>query len=412
MGVAVKKPRRSISARTLHRALGLILGVFALYLGVTGTVIQVIDLVTVLSDASPENLNQMAIHEGINGPENFAVIGPGDYRAAALPAGFGLDRAVSRILASARKLSPADPFSFIDLRMLGNKPVGQVMAGNRLLRIDAISGLPLPARPLTSPANPEAPKASRLVVRGWHRLEAFGDLILILNAAFGIALCVATVAGLVLYVKMARQLWRANRRVVFWAAGGWLRKTHRAVALISSAFVLMVAITGTLLSIDDFSLGLYVATHHHFPSGMVIDVSSPLSDKDAHDMLRGALAGYSATQNNRPIKAVRLREFAHMPQGVVIAGGAQPEQLVFNTATRLAVSQSEAGYPDTVFPLGWQLHETVKRIHRGDYFGLMGRAIDLLSGLSLIFLSATGLTMYYELWNRRRRAGRNALFWN
>jgi uncharacterized iron-regulated membrane protein len=43
--------------------------------------------------------------------------------------------------------------------------------------------------------------------------------------------------------------------------------------------------------------------------------------------------------------------------------------------------------------------------------GLPARLLDFLAGLSLIFLSASGLWMYFDMWRKRARAGRNSVFW-
>jgi len=53
----------------------------------------------------------------------------------------------------------------------------------------------------------------------------------------------------------------------------------------------------------------------------------------------------------------------------------------------------------------------MKQIHRGDALGVPGRLMDLFAGLSLIFLSASGLWMYVDLLLRRMRGGRKQLFW-
>jgi len=100
-----------------------------------------------------------------------------------------------------------------------------------------------------------------------------------------------------------------------------------------------------------------------------------------------------------------------MPQGVLITGGDDTQQLVFNADTGKRASMTEPGYPYTGFPFGWEEHELVKKIHRGDALGIPGRLMDLFAGFSLVFLSASGLVMYLDLLRRRRRSGRNQLFW-
>ena len=57
------------------------------------------------------------------------------------------------------------------------------------------------------------------------------------------------------------------------------------------------------------------------------------------------------------------------------------------------------------------VHEWVKHFHSGYLFGLPARVLDLLAGLALVFLSVSGLIMYFEMYRRRVRAGRKGAFW-
>jgi hypothetical protein len=54
----------------------------------------------------------------------------------------------------------------------------------------------------------------------------------------------------------------------------------------------------------------------------------------------------------------------------------------------------------------------LKAWHRGNVAGLPGQFIGLLAGLTLIVLSVTGIFVYFQLWNARRRTGRRAFFWS
>ncbi len=85
--------------------------------------------------------------------------------------------------------------------------------------------------------------------------------------------------------------------------------------------------------------------------------------------------------------------------------------MVFNAETGKSMSLTEPEYPKTHYYLGWREHEIMKQIHRGDAFGVPGRFMSLFAGLSLIFLSISGAVMYIDLWRRRRRGGKAALFW-
>jgi uncharacterized iron-regulated membrane protein len=50
-------------------------------------------------------------------------------------------------------------------------------------------------------------------------------------------------------------------------------------------------------------------------------------------------------------------------------------------------------------------------LHSGKYFGMAGLVIIMLAGVVLLVLSFTGIWVYADMWNRRRKAGRTAWFW-
>jgi uncharacterized iron-regulated membrane protein len=408
--------------RPIHRIVGTIILVFTLYFGVTGSIVQMIDLRTIASHAAATDPDMMAIRESIDGTPNFAVIQPTDYAAAALPEGYDFNTAVSNVLKSARLSVGADtPLKFLELRVIDGTPVGLVQAGDRAgdhtIRFDAATGAPLPS--------PERPRARPLPslrgkAKAWHRMNALGDQNVWLNALTGICLFVMIVTGLILYFQLLRARRRAGLNAIFWSAGGWWRSLHRWVAVTAAMFLMFVSVTGTLLSIDTLALWIYRDTHAPagssgrqlpFPIGMTGDFSAPLPDSKLPAMLGTTLSAYRATQGAMPIKVLRLRYFAGMPQGVIVTGGDDTRQLVFNADTGKRASMTEPGYPYTGFPFGWEEHELVKQIHRGDALGIPGRLMDLFAGFSLVFLSISGLVMYLDLLRRRWRGGRKQMFW-
>jgi len=46
---------------------------------------------------------------------------------------------------------------------------------------------------------------------------------------------------------------------------------------------------------------------------------------------------------------------------------------------------------------------TVKAIHSGETFGVVGTVLNIGSGLALIFFAISGFWMYLQMWLRRRR---------
>jgi uncharacterized iron-regulated membrane protein len=141
------------------------------------------------------------------------------------------------------------------------------------------------------------------------------------------------------------------------------------------------------------------------------DASSPLKDAELADMLKVTLDAERAGAGDVPIKVVRLRYYAGMPQGVVVTGGDDNKQMVFNAKTGRAVSETEPGYPPAGFPFGWQAHQLAKDVHRGGIIGLSGRLMDLFAGLAMFYLSLSGIWIYADLWRRRARSGRSTPVW-
>lgn len=390
-----------MTARGLHRLIAPVAGVCLLYIGVTGVILQGVDLTALLRRAPAADADMQAIRESLDGPSSFSVIAAPDYDAPALPAAALSGRRLAD--AAARAGAPA---RYAELRMAGGRPVVQIMT-DRLLRFDAATLAPLPV-PAEAPRGPQA-SAHRLA-KQWHRTWALGDGMLWLNALIGAGLGVMTVAGLIMYAQLLRARLRLGRKAPFWSFGGLWRTWHRGVALAAALPLLVVAVSGTLLSIDSFALQVFKWTHPKevlhgvMPVGMIGDLSRPMTARELPDMLNVTLAAYRRREGGRPVKAVRVRYFANIPQGVVIAGGAETRQFVFNARTGARMTSSEPGYPYMGFPFGWREHELMKRIHRGDILGLPGRGLDLLAGLSLIWLSASGLWMYIDLKRRRRKS--------
>lgn len=415
MESAVAK-RAGRDIRPIHRILGTILVLFTLYFATTGTVMQLVDLRAILSHAPATDPDMVQVREGLNGPGNYVVIQPADYAAPALPSGFDYEAALATVVQGARReVGDSTALRFVELRMMDGRPVGVVRAEDKTVRFDAATGAMVPAAPVRPVA---AQKSVHLTFKVLHTLRGIGNWIMFLNTAVAIGLFAMVVTGLMLYFQLLGARRRAGLKGWFWSSGGWWRSLHRGLSIVAAAFLLIVSASGTMLGLDGFGLGLYQVTHRNagkyarFPMGAVADYSSPLDDGKLPAMLRTSLSADQATAGGSPVKVVRLRYFNGIPQGVVIAGeGDGTAQLVFNAETGKRMSTSEPGYPKTHYKLGWDEHEWMKKIHRGDIFGVPGRLMDLFAGLSLIFLSLSGAVMYADLWRRRRRGGRTALFW-
>lgn len=393
-----------MQVRSFHKWLGVGFGALLLYISLTGVWVQGVDLSAILRHAPATDPDMVAIRESLDGPGNFSVIEPTDYDAPTLPHNLDPLAATARVQTAAAKALPGQPIRYVELRMQHGFPVGQVMAGDTLLRFDAATGTRLPDAPKEK-GHP--PQSNHLLAKRWHRMWTLGDGMLWLDALCGIALGALTVLGLILWFRMWRMRVRIKRPAIWWKGGGTIRMIHRGLAPLAALPLLVVAISGTILSIDSLSMQIFRWRHpdqlafHILPIGMIADYSSPLAPGAAAAMARTTLAAHGTA----PLRVLRLRTFAGMPQGVIVTGQPLARQVIVNTATGQPAGLAEPNYPDTVFPTGWAWHEWLKQLHRGDALGLPGRLLDLLAGLSLMWFAGSGLWMWYGPWQRKRKAG-------
>jgi uncharacterized iron-regulated membrane protein len=393
--------------RAIHRIVTVIVVVFTLYLSITGTLIQLIDLRSLFTHAPATDSNVKAMREGFDGPGSFQVITTADYTAAPLRKGDDLSAMFVTVLKSARAAVGNGPLNYIELRMEDARTVGQVPWSGSLLRFDAETGAFLGRYPVVH--EDATPASERNTVKHLHRMTSFGDWALWINVIVGTGLAVLIVTGVWMYSKLFAARARIHRTNPFWSAGGWWRTLHRGTSIVAAVFLSIVMLSGTWLAVESLCFGLYNAAHQPGPGTPRVNPISPLPDAAVATMLATTLAAYEAAMPDVSARVIRLRYYGGMPQGVVVTGKQEATQLVFNAATGRRASETEPGYPPTGFPFGWQAHQWAKKIHRGDIFGLSGRLMDLFAGLSMVYLSISGIVMYYELWSKRRRAGRSRL---
>jgi uncharacterized iron-regulated membrane protein len=359
-----------------------------------------------------------------SGPPNFKVMSVADVTAAPLPDVSEFSEMLARVMQSAHAAAPTAAVRYAELRMLNGRPVGLLGTPSGVLRFDAVNGSQLIGKPLR-PTSGREPKPIRSRLKYIHRMTfgvteeslfAPGPIFAVLTAC---GLIVLLFTGILIYLPMWKARTRTRRFSLFWKSGGWWRTLHRAVSILAAIFLASVMCSGLLLAVDDIYHSAYLSRAAHngaIPSGQVpgynTDASSPLRDVELSAMLGTTLSAGQSAAPAEPIKVIRIRYFAGMPQGVLVVGaGNHTRQIVFNTATGKRVGVTEPGYPATIFPFGWQVHQIAKSIHRGDFFGLTGSMMVFLAGISIFYLSLSGVILYYRKWEQRRRTGKSSLLW-
>jgi uncharacterized iron-regulated membrane protein len=308
-------------------------------------------------------------------------------------------------------------------------PIGQVMMGTRLEAFDARTGEPVAAiPPAPIPQGARLPPSLRQKLKTLHRFWNRGDTPgVYFEFLTGLILATLLITGLVMYFRLLSARARLGRRQLFWLTGGMWRGLHRAVSLVAAVFLLCMAFSGTWIGFESSVNALRRSGGGEAPVIIAgqprrtaadgarrrnpIDYIIPLRDAEVLDMTATTLDAMQRLHPGTPIKAIRLRIFGQMKQGVVISGGDKTDQLAFNADTGQPASLSEPSYPQVGFPFGVQVHENIKHFHSGAMFGIPTRLMNLFAGFSLIFLAISGLVVYFDMWFRRRTGGRGSLFW-
>jgi uncharacterized iron-regulated membrane protein len=561
--------------RSAHRLVTVVIAVVTLYLAATGTMIQLIDLRSILTKAPASDPNVMAMREAFDGGGGYAVRAVKDYTAPALPVNADFAGMLSRTMESARLTVENTPLRYVELRVADNKPVGIVESAGRLAEFDAATGQIIMTGP-SARTDSDSPDSERNTWKHLHRMTTFGQNALYINVVVGVGLSIMIATGLIIYFKMLSGRSRSTASSPFWSGGGWWRTWHRRISIVAALFLIVVSLSGLWLAYESLVFGSYmgsakqrteaqafaaaqrqrngappaprpdpmspeaepgrlaamqhdigltedemvkvkavtdasvnqyldlhkpgvdpqearaktIASHQTEANAIMAvltdeekpkfqawrdaqlmgtplpargqrgggpqgqagqqrqggpqgqsgpnapnrpaggpggaggpgpnagggggagnDPSSPLKDAELQNMLKVTLDAERAGAGDVPIKVVRLRYYAGMPQGVLVTAGDDNKQMVFNAQTGRAVSETEPGYPPVGFPFGWQAHQLAKDVHRGGIIGLPGRFMDLFAGLAMFYLSASGIWIYVDLWKRRRKAGKSSPVW-
>jgi len=306
--------------------------IVTLYLGTTGTLIQLVDLRSLLGHAPATDVNMEALREGGNGPGAFQVISDPDYSAAVLPSDLKLETSFAKVLNTASKVAGNAALGYVEMRMIDGKPVGQIKADRQLLRFDAVTGDAIPGSFAETKIN-QSPDSLRNTVKRLHRMTAIGNWTLWINVVAGTALLVLIVTGLWMYFQLysARARVRAHPTGLFWSAGGRWRSLHRWISLCAAVFLLVVALSGTWLAVESLGFGIYMASHPPRPRAVsaprtpLPDGITALNEAVIPAMLSTTLASFKTSMPNTSMRVLRLRVYGD--RGGIEWDGERPNHL-------------------------------------------------------------------------------------
>lgn len=192
-----------------------------------------------------------------------------------------------------------------------------------------------------------------------------------------------------------------------------MRKLHRWISIVAAVFLTVVAITGMLLAMDEIALRL----SGRLPKSLGGEasnapaVTATLHAEDLDRLLDTTLRGAVQASPNAQFTSLWVRVSGDMTQGIVTTGAPHAQQYTFNAQTGERILPDSPSLPPTGYVMRWNIHQIVKRIHRGDYFGFTGRWMSVATGGALLFLVVSGAVMYLNLARRRWKAGQRRWFW-
>lgn len=420
---ASAKPKakgRPVESRTVHRVLSAIACLFLLYVGITGSWIQLIDIPTMASGAPESDATMQSINEGRFGNGLYSAVTIGGWNGRPLPANLDVGAATARVLAAFHRARPDTTPAFVELRMIGGKVVGQVAYADANATPDPRRrGTPVSAAAFEVVSGAQVAPADvrgaypgpslRQTLKQWHRFwgpdffhlrDVPGVYVELL---VGIALWTLIVTGLIMYFRLLKQRRKMKRPQLFWMTSDRWRSLHRAVSLIAAVLIVLVAASGTWLGFESS----YATFNRRKPPPETLAIG----DAQARMIMATTLRSFRADEPTTPIRLIRARVWFGQPEGAVVTATVPTRQRVYNAAKGQEQSIASPLYPPNPFPFGLAVHEWVKHFHSGELWGLPAKLLDLLAGLSIVFLAGSGLWMYVQMWRKRAQSGRTALFW-
>jgi uncharacterized iron-regulated membrane protein len=180
-----------------------------------------------------------------------------------------------------------------------------------------------------------------------------------------------------------------------------MRKWHRWLGFLSAIFFSYIAITGVALQFELWLSG-------HAPPGH--DKPKPAEPSTLPDTMQiNADIGRAMqiAKAQKPNLSTQKIEVSYSDKGGIVTIGGNSFE------SEKIMIDPKAGKIMPPPPKKIQWHGLFQDLHAGYSFGIVGRIISVLMGISLLVLSITGLMVYIDMFSRRKKnGGKNNLFWS
>ncbi|MDE1915322.1 MAG: PepSY domain-containing protein [Sphingomonadales bacterium] len=189
-----------------------------------------------------------------------------------------------------------------------------------------------------------------------------------------------------------------------------IRRWHRWCSITAVILLAWVTITGTMLGMEYY---LTAPPRSAAAPNAARDDLSPLGG-NLSQRLEDLTSRLTALSSRAPVVELQIdlrgagttgrgSAFLHSADGRQTHWSILGDQLVPRAATASAMPT-----PEQI-----RLHNLLIALHCGSIIGLPGRLLDCLAGLAFVFLGASGLWLYIDMYRmRQHRGGGRQLFWN
>jgi uncharacterized iron-regulated membrane protein len=239
----------------------------------------------------------------------------------------------------------------------------------------------------------------------------------VLGLLVGLSVIALVVTGTVLYFKLWAARRKAGRGAFFWTAKESLwRRLHRWIAIVAAAFILNIAVSGSILAYGEIQLHVFLqyrigAPPYPRPTPVPPVSEAPLPH-DVNAMLQTTYHAARVYSPNGRITAIQLVVRNGIAKGLVTLGGSKPHILAFDAHSGAEVSDWSTGGVQVGHGYFTDWHQVLKRLHRGDIVGsFAGRYLDMAAGLALLYLLVSSIFLYFDMKMRRAKTGRAGWFW-
>lgn len=183
-----------------------------------------------------------------------------------------------------------------------------------------------------------------------------------------------------------------------------LRQAHRWGSTAAGAFLLVIAATGVALQVEE----LTESGERRGPPAQ----SAAAVIEAPETVISSALTRLRAAEPGARITSVAIGGAGDAHHVIVTLAG-EDEARAINVETS-EVTESERSAPKNP-PSGpsteFNVMRTIKQIHTGEIAGPFGVVLGLAFGLTLLFLSVSGLWMWVQMLSARAKLGRAGWFW-